>query len=478
MSIMSSQFEMSASQNGSPDVSSSVTMNALLTRTSRRPCSASTRSNSASTAASSRWSSATATPRAAESAHASTSCAVAPMVPGQRVVGLARRPGGDVDGRAGRTELERACPCRCPRLAPVTIATLPGNVAHASPNQTPVRCATASCEPLRRVGPEATSRPTRPRLRRPRRDGAPVGGERRPRLAHAAPTARRPSAGACADRAGELAPRADVERAERERQVERVARAPDRRLPREAVAVHRVAARLVPAREELVRHVQLEVGDRFDQVVAARRRTRRARASSSVMPRLAALPARYGTAMSVGQHRHLVAEQLHLVRGGADDERDRGQRRLGAPGPVSRSPSTHGWNGIMPTFASASATVCSCAASSASTGASRRSSTRRRTRGVEELLRHPGRGVGVERARGRAALEDRARDREVAAYAARRCAMRARPRRLAHQHDAVGIAAERADVGAQPLDRGAQVAQRRGCVGTPSAASQPSAPSR
>ena len=37
----------------------------------------------------------------------------------------------------------------------------------------------------------------------------------------------------------------------------------------------------------------------------------------------------------------------------------------------------------------------------------------------------------------------------------------ARPRRLPHQHDPVGITAERADVGAQPLDRGPQVAQRQ-----------------
>ena len=79
MSIMSSQFEMGTSQKGLPDVSSLVTMNALLTRTSRRPCSSSTRRNSASTASSSRWSRATAT---AVPPAAVTSSAVAPIVPG------------------------------------------------------------------------------------------------------------------------------------------------------------------------------------------------------------------------------------------------------------------------------------------------------------------------------------------------------------------------------------------------------------
>ena len=78
-SIMSSQFEIGVSQNGRPEVSSRGIRNALLTSTSRRPASLRTRSKSASTCASSRWSQRTAMPRPPA---ASTSAAVAPIVPG------------------------------------------------------------------------------------------------------------------------------------------------------------------------------------------------------------------------------------------------------------------------------------------------------------------------------------------------------------------------------------------------------------
>ena len=102
-----------------------------------------------------------------------------------------------------------------------------------------------------------------------------------------------------------------------------------RRLPVEAVAAHRVAARPVRARQELVRHVQLEIGDGLDEVAAARVE-RGAHRASSVMPRLAAFAGEERHRDVVGQHRHLVAEQLHLVRGRADDQRDRGRARPGA----------------------------------------------------------------------------------------------------------------------------------------------------
>ena len=113
----------------------------------------------------------------------------------------------------------------------------------------------------------------------------------------------------------------------------------------------------------------------------------------------------------------------------------------------------------MPTFTKASATVWSWAASSASTGASRSSSTDdapaaarnvSATHSAESAARVPS---------GRAALEDRARDREIGVRGEEVCD-RAGPRRLAHEHDATGVAAERADVGTQPVDGGVQVAQR------------------
>jgi hypothetical protein len=62
-SSMSSQSESGTSQNFLPEVRLGGIRKALFTSTSRRPCSPSTRSNSAATWASSRWSQATAMPR-------------------------------------------------------------------------------------------------------------------------------------------------------------------------------------------------------------------------------------------------------------------------------------------------------------------------------------------------------------------------------------------------------------------------------
>ena len=137
---MSSQFEMGTSQNGLPDVSSFGTRNALFTSTSRRPCSASTRSNSAATASSSRWSHCTAIPMPPR---APISRAVAPIVPGS----------GWSDSSSDRpvtytvapaAPSSSAHPLPIPRLAPVTMATEPASVGHASPSHARVRCATAS----------------------------------------------------------------------------------------------------------------------------------------------------------------------------------------------------------------------------------------------------------------------------------------------------------------------------------------------
>ena len=269
-------------------MSSLVTMNALFTRTSRRPCSSSTRRNSASTASSSRWSRATATPvppAAVDLVGGGTDRA------GQRVVGLAHRPRGDVDGRAGGTELERAA------LADAAART--GDDRHpaverahalaASPSQTRSRAATSS-SPTRRRRARA-----RPAVRRPRSDrGRRTAHRRRRRTstpAASAPTTRRPCRlGAVG--AGELAPRAHVEGPERERQVERVAGAPDRRLPVKRYRYTRVAARFV-TRAPAARSAGA-ARDRRPLRRDRRRtpRTRRAPRSSSVMPRLAALPAR------------------------------------------------------------------------------------------------------------------------------------------------------------------------------------------
>ena len=75
----------------------------------------------------------------------------------------------------------------------------------------------------------------------------------------------------------------------------------------------------------LVGHVELEVGDRLDHVVASDAE----RVAHSVFvgdAEVGGLP-REERHRDVGrEHRHLVAEQLHLVRGGAHDERDRGKR--------------------------------------------------------------------------------------------------------------------------------------------------------
>ena len=126
--------------------------------------------------------------------------------------------------------------------------------------------------------------------------------------------------------------------------------------------------------------------------------------------------------------------------------------------PCRSSPSTHGWNGIMPTFASASATVWSCAARSASTECVAQLVHRRRARGGEERVGHPLGGVGVERARRGAALQDRSGDGEVG-VGGEEVRDASGARRLAHEHDAIGVTTERADVGAQPVDRGAEIAQ-------------------
>ena len=175
MSIMSSQLERSASQNGRPDVSWSVTMNALFTSTSSRPCSASTRSNSASTAASSRWSSATAMPLPP----ASTAEGVDLLRGGadrarQRVVGLAGGAGGHVDGRAGGAELERdALADAAARAGDDRDLAVPAP-AHASPNQTSVRCATVSWNPSASSVPRDQGADDGHAPDRPGRRGTPV----------------------------------------------------------------------------------------------------------------------------------------------------------------------------------------------------------------------------------------------------------------------------------------------------------------
>ena len=175
-------------------------------------------------------------------------------------------------------------PLPIPRLAPVTIATLPSNrPLMRLPTRSPVRCATVSWNPLRRH-------------RFPGADGAddghgPVdrvdGRRRSPRSDVHAGRIRadsRVGRGSLRSprRAGELAPRADVEGAERERQVECVARAPYSVPPtRSDSGTPRLPRASCAARQLLVGDVQLEVGDRFDHVVARGAERAAARTTSS-----------------------------------------------------------------------------------------------------------------------------------------------------------------------------------------------------
>ena len=127
---MSSQFEIGVSQKRLPAVSSGGIRKALFTSTSRRPCSRSTRANSASTAASSRWSQRhgdrPSARRRRSRPRSRRPCRAA-----------ARRPRAPC-GRSGRPSRPRppsssAQPLPIPREAPVTIATRPASaLAHVS----------------------------------------------------------------------------------------------------------------------------------------------------------------------------------------------------------------------------------------------------------------------------------------------------------------------------------------------------------
>ena len=141
----------------------------------------------------------------------------------------------------------------------------------------------------------------------------------------------------------------------------------------------------------------------------------------------------------------------------------------------SRSSSTQGWNGIMPTFASA---ACDRLLLRVEQRGDREVAERRHAGnpgGVEELFPHPLDRGDVERRRGRAALEDRARHGHVA----RREQMGEAPAPADSPMSTIrsGSPPNRRRCRAHPLDRGAQVAEPE-VEGTPSAASHPSAPSR
>ncbi len=104
---MSSQFEIGTSQNGWRDVSSGGIRNALLTSTSSRPCSRGDPIEQRPRPPRRRGGrSATPTPMPPE--RGSISGGGGPDRARQRVVGLGDRPAGDVDGRAAGPELECA----------------------------------------------------------------------------------------------------------------------------------------------------------------------------------------------------------------------------------------------------------------------------------------------------------------------------------------------------------------------------------
>ena len=86
-----------------------------------------------------------------------------------------------------------------------------------------------------------------------------------------------------------------------------------------------------------------------------------------------------------------IDEEPHLVGGRSGDERDTGRRTsgegLGGRAPDSTSPSTIGWNGIIPTVPKQrSPCAADCASTSASTGRSRRPARSATPARVDEAL--------------------------------------------------------------------------------------------
>ena len=126
---------------------------------------------------------------------------------------------------------------------------------------------------------------------------------------------------------------------------------------------------------------------------------------------------------------------------------------------MSTSPSTIGWNGIIPTDDSNAIALADWATSSASTATSASSFGSGSAELGEQRVAHRCGALGVERVERRAALHDRTAEQSAGERRSAEVEHDAAARRFAEHGDAFGIATERGDVVADPLECRDRVAE-------------------